>query len=136
MVVQLKPMVAAELVGEPLHSLAMHLFDLSACAADRMMMMRRRTEHVRRLAVLVYPRTGFALGLQQIERPVDGRDVHAPRGLLDPGADLFRRGVLERGDRLEHELALRGDPVPAGPQLVIPLLGHTQSVVTRATHSQ
>jgi hypothetical protein len=70
--------------------------------------------------------------LQELEGAVDGRDVHPAGGLLDAGADLVGRPVAHRGHGLQHELALRGQPVAAGPQRrlesgrlrVLRLVGH------------
>ena len=58
--------------------------------------------------------------VEKLERPIDRRDVDTLGGPLDAGRDLFRGRVIERGDRLEDELALRCDPVTAGPQFLVP----------------
>lgn len=69
--------------------------------------------------------------LEQLERPVDSRDVDTAGGLANLAVDLLRRGVLQPGDSLQNELALGGDAVAASPEGVIPrLLGHEQSLVT------
>jgi len=38
--------------------------------------------------------------LKELERPVDGRDVHSPGGLPDVGEDLLRSRVLQPGNGL------------------------------------
>jgi hypothetical protein len=53
MIVQFEPVVAAQLSGEPLHRFARDFFDFAALAANRMVMMRRRADDIRRLAVLI-----------------------------------------------------------------------------------
>lgn len=58
--------------------------------------------------------------LEQLEGPVDGRDVNARCGNPDPLGDLVRRRMSERGDRLEDELALRSQPVTASAQVFMP----------------
>src|SRR6185437_758775 len=63
---------------------------------------------------------------EQLQRPVDGGDVHPAGGLLDVGADLLGSGVLQLGHRLQHQLALWGDPVAARPQFLIPRLDHAR----------
>src|SRR5262249_40515991 len=63
--------------------------------------------------------------LEQLEGPVDGRKVDSDGGLLDLGVDLFRAGMLEPGDGLQHKLALRSNPVAPGPQRVVPRPRHT-----------
>ena len=62
--------------------------------------------------------------LKQLKSPVDGRDIDPDGDLLDLGVDLLWRRVLQLGDRFEHELTLRGYPVAASPQRVIPRLRH------------
>src|SRR5260370_41264198 len=61
---------------------------------------------------------------EELQRAVDGRDVHAPGGLLDIRADLLGGGVLQLGHGFQDQLALRSDPVTAGPQLLVPRLRH------------
>ena len=61
-----------------------------------------------------------AEGVEQLKRAVDRRDVDALGGLLHAGRDLFWRRVVEPGHRFKYELTLRGNPVAAGPQLLVP----------------
>ncbi len=68
--------------------------------------------------------------LEQLQGPVNGGKVESDSRLLDLGVYLLRGGVLEPGDCLEDELALRCHPVPAGPQRVIPRPRHALSLVT------
>src|SRR3954466_7460754 len=58
--------------------------------------------------------------LEELERPVDRRDVDALRRTADPLGDLVGGGMPEVGDRLEHQLPLRGQPVAPGAQLRVP----------------
>ena len=53
---------------------------------------------------------------EQFQRAVDGGDVDAGGGLAHLAVHLLRRGVPELVDRLEHELALRGQPQATGAQ--------------------
>ncbi len=63
--------------------------------------------------------------LEQLKGSVDGGEIDSDCRLLDLGVDLLGSSVLEPRDGLEDELALRGNPVTAGPQRVIPRLRHT-----------
>ena len=45
--------------------------------------------------------------LEQVERPVDGGDVHGRGRRLHPCTHRFRRRVPELRDRVQHQLALR-----------------------------
>ena len=96
------------------------LVDLPAVLADQVHVARVAGQVIRRRAVVQVGVGDEAEAVEQLERPVDRGDVDALGGLLDAGRDLFRGRVVELGDRLEDELALRGDPVAAGPQLLVP----------------
>ena len=63
--------------------------------------------------------------VEQVERAVDRGDVDRRRRLLDALSDLFGRRVLQRPDRVQHELALRRHaqtpPVQGLPELGVHL---------------
>ena len=56
--------------------------------------------------------------LEQLQRPVDRGDVHTGSRLGYRGVHLIRGGVAEGVDRLQHQLALRGEAKPAGAELI------------------
>ena len=60
--------------------------------------------------------------LEQLQRAVDRRDVHARRAFDDPGMDVLGRCVTEIGHRFEDELTLGGQPEAARSQLRLQLV--------------
>ena len=62
--------------------------------------------------------------LQQLQCPVDGREIDPGRAAPDLGVNVLRRRVLEAADCLQHQLALGGDPVAPGAQRIVPRLRH------------
>lgn len=65
--------------------------------------------------------------LQEIEGPIDGRDVHGRGAALHVGADLPRGGAAQLPDSVEHELALRRHPQAVLAQR--PLQGGVHGVI-------
>jgi hypothetical protein len=59
--------------------------------------------------------------LEKVERAVHGGHVHAAGDLAHVIDDLFGGGVPKCRDGLEHELALRGEPITLRPQPALPL---------------
>ena len=57
---------------------------------------------------------------EQIERAINGRDVDAVRGFAHPRQDVVGCGMPKGGDRLEHQLPLRSEPVTPRAQLPLP----------------
>ena len=89
------------------------LLDRAAVAADQVHVVVVGGDRVGRGAV---PEVGVADQaelLEQLEGPVDGRDVDPGRRLAHRRDDLVRRGVAELADGLEHQLPLRRQPVAA-----------------------
>jgi hypothetical protein len=56
--------------------------------------------------------------LEQLQRPVDRGDVHTGSRPGYRGVHLIRGGVAEGVDRLQHQLALRGEAKPPGAELI------------------
>jgi len=72
--------------------------------------------------------------LEQLKSAVNGGEIDSDCRLLDLGVDLLGSSVLQSCDSLKDELALRGNPVTAGPQRVIPRLRHAvESMQARIT---
>src|SRR5690606_35763581 len=62
--------------------------------------------------------------LQELQRAVDGGDVHARRGLAHFDEDVVGGRVLQGVHGFEHELALRRQPVAALPEVALPVGAH------------
>jgi hypothetical protein len=100
------------------------LDDRAATAADKVDVLRIRRQVI---PVRSVPEMGVrdeADLLEQLEGAVNGGEIDSDCRLLDLGVDLFGSSVLQSCDSLKDELALRGNPVTAGPQRVIPRLRH------------
>lgn len=110
------------------------LNDRAATAADEVDVLRIGREVI---PVRPMPEMGVrdqADLFQQLEGSVNGGEIDSHCLLPDLGVDLLGSSVLERRDSLEDELALRGNPVTAGPQRVIPRLRHAdESMQARIT---
>src|SRR2546430_10003438 len=61
---------------------------------------------------------------QQLQRAVDGRDVHPAGRLPHVRPDLLGTGMLKLGDGPQPKLPLGLDALAAGPQLLVPRLRH------------
>jgi hypothetical protein len=101
-----------------------------APAADQVHVLSVLGEVIGRRPVVQVAVFNQAKLLEQLERPVYGRDVDAASGLPDLAVDFFRSCVLQPLDCLKDELALRGDAVAASPERIVPRLRHNPSLVT------
>lgn len=93
MVVEFETVVAAKFTRNTLERFAGELFDLAAGAADRVVVVRRRADYVGRFSALIHPRTGFALGLEQVERAIHRRQRNVRARFLQESVD-FSRGEI------------------------------------------
>jgi hypothetical protein len=100
------------------------LDDRAATAADKVDVLRIRCQVI---PVRSVPEMGVrdeADLLEQLKGAINGGEIDSDRRLLDLGVDLLGSSVLQSCDSLKDELALRGNPVTASPQRVIPRLRH------------
>src|SRR5664280_2215573 len=71
--------------------------------------------------------------LEQVQRAVNGGQTQAGGHLPDALGDRLRRGVAEVGDRLQHQLALRRQPVSARAERTVPSRRRHKYTVRRAS---
>ena len=116
-----KALIPFELVDEGRDGLGRDLVHGAAVSADQMHVLRRGRGVVRGCAMAEVGVLDEAELFEELERPIDRRDVDRGRPLLDPGEGFFRSGMPELGHRVEHELALRRDAVALGPQRLLQL---------------
>ena len=62
-------------------------------------------------------------GFEDFQRSVDRREVHPGRGVLDLRENLLRGSMSQILDRLENQLALRGDAKTVISKPLLPILG-------------
>src|SRR3954465_8974405 len=115
-----EPVLGRDPAHRTLDDLCRHLLDASALPADEVEVVRVVGGVVGRRAVAEMGVGDEAELLEQLERAIDGRDVDAAGGAAYPLGDLVGGGVAERGDGLEDELALRGEPVAARAEAGLP----------------
>jgi hypothetical protein len=96
------------------------LFDPTAFTADEVKMIGVLGRVVGRRSVAQVGVSDQSELFEKLERPIDRRDVDATGRTTYPFGDLVRRGMTQRRHCLEHELALRGQPVAARTQLRVP----------------
>ena len=89
-------MQRAERLGKLIHGVAVNVFDETAVAADRVMVMvSRLAEHVCRLALSIGACRDVAFEAQPLERAVNGRKRNRRAGEFKPLVN-FRRGKKAR----------------------------------------
>src|SRR4051794_12571051 len=116
----------ASLRGKPADDLGKHravgLLHPAAVAADQVHVIVVTCDRVRRRAVTEVRVLDEPELLEELQRAVDGRDVHGRGGTTNCARDLLRRAVTELPDSLEHELSLGRRAVAAGTKRRLPVV--------------
>lgn len=107
--IKTEPVPVTQCSREVVEQLVRNLLHLAALMADEVHVLvvasRVRRRAVPDVCVPHQPEV-----FQQVKRPVNGGDVDRRGRLLDAFAHLFRCGVFQRHDRVQHELTLGRHP--------------------------
>ena len=133
--IYLEPAFRPQSLGHLSQDLGRHLLDPITASADEVYVCPLARRVIGRRAVPEVGVVDQAELLEQLEGPVDGRNVDAAGHLANLGDDVLGGGVPELRDSLQDELALGGEPVSPGAQLRLPFRsgGHDPSVGTDCT---
>ena len=120
-------LLGTEPVDEPGHDGRRLVRHPTTLATDQVDVLGLRRGMVGRRTVAEVGMLDEADLLEQLQRAVHRRDVHAGRPLHDPGMHILRRRVAEVGDGFEDQLTLGGQPETTRAQLGLQLV-HSPSL--------